>query len=155
MEHRDTAKTSDPAIIPKPLLSAVIALLVLILAVVTIARLTGYPVAARAPEGDILQERILYFSGALDGSAYVKDRNGDAIADFEAGEAVFISTIARVMERERMKIQADPEEHYILRLREGDRLALYDPVTDRETELMSFGSDNVAAFMALLDPPDM
>lgn len=139
--------------IPKPLLFGVLGLLVIILALVTTARLTGHPNAAQAPTGPILEERVLFISGDLDGSAHIEDAQGRTIADFKAGEAVFISTIARVMERERTKSKADLGASYVLRLREGNRLALYDPQTDRETELVSFGSDNVAAFQTLLTIP--
>ncbi|MEL6294760.1 MAG: photosynthetic complex assembly protein PuhC [Pseudomonadota bacterium] len=124
--------------------------LVCILALVAWARLTDRPLDARPVEAAISHERILHIDSTLGGAAQVTDQKGVIIAQFAAGDAVFISTIMRVLERERLKhgIGADGPVH--LRKRGDNRITIFDPATHRETELNSFGTDNVAAFAALL-----
>ncbi|MEM9550582.1 MAG: photosynthetic complex assembly protein PuhC [Pseudomonadota bacterium] len=140
-------------VIPTMLIRGAVVMLLVIGAAVTWARVTDRPLEAQAPRGPIEQERTLHLSGTIEGSARVTDENGRVIAEFEPGDAVFISTIARVINRERAKHGADLEAPVQLRLREGNRLALFDPQTGRETELVSFGADNVAAFRRLLEIP--
>ncbi|MEM7746752.1 MAG: photosynthetic complex assembly protein PuhC [Pseudomonadota bacterium] len=122
-----------------------------IVAMVGWARLTDQPLAAKPAELPITFERKLYISADLDGAARITDERGAIVAQFGAGEAVFISTISRVIDRERQKKSADPDAPIYLRRRGETRLTIFDPETLRETELSSFGKDNVASFNVLLE----
>ena len=126
------------------------ALLCVIVALVAWAQLTDQPLAARPADLPITSERAVHMEAELDGSAHVTDHRRALIADFGPGEAVFISTIVRVIDRERRKVGADPNAAIYLRQRGETRLTFFDPETQRETELNSFGQDNVASFKALL-----
>ena len=75
------------------------------------------------------------------------------IASFAEDKGGFVAGIDRVLQRERAKIGADPSAPVVLRLREGNRLSLYDPTTDWSAELMGFGADNLRTFARLLEPP--
>ncbi|MEM8822725.1 MAG: photosynthetic complex assembly protein PuhC [Pseudomonadota bacterium] len=143
-------RKTDTALVPTMMIRALLVLILTVIALVFWARVSDRPLAAQAPKGEVLQERVIQMSAELDGSARVTDADGGVIAEYATGEGVFISTIARVMDRERMKVKGDPQGPFVLRLRAGDRLSLFDPETGRETELVSFGDDNVGAFRALL-----
>ncbi|MEQ3728134.1 MAG: photosynthetic complex assembly protein PuhC [Tateyamaria sp.] len=125
--------------------------LICILLLVAWARLTDRPLEARPVEAAISQERVLQITSDLGGAAQVTDQEGAIVAQFATGEAVFISTVMRVLERERAKHGIASEAPVRLRKRGEARLTIFDPMTSREIELNSFGSDNVAAFAALLE----
>ena len=97
-------------------------------------------------------ERAIFISGNATGAALVLDANGSVIADFPADKGGFVAGIERVIDRERMKIGAEASAPVLLRLREGNRLSIYDPETDWSAELMGFGADNLRTFARLLEP---
>lgn len=150
MNLPDEPLKHNPSSVSQRMLRLLIVLLILLVALVSWSRWTERPLVAEQVTGDVLYERVLLLNGAIDGSAQVADEHGNVLAQFGPNEAVFISTIVRVLERERLKHKADPDAPIVLRMREGERLSVFDPQTDRETELESFGKDNVAAFQALI-----
>lgn len=130
---------------------AVIAILLFcVVVLVAWARLTDRPLDAQPKRLPITSERVVVMSADLSGSALITDDAGKLVAKFGPGEAVFISTIVRVIDRERKKVGADLNAPIYLRQRGETRLTFFDPETQRETELSSFGQDNVASFKALL-----
>ncbi|MEM6890102.1 MAG: photosynthetic complex assembly protein PuhC [Pseudomonadota bacterium] len=128
----------------------VAALLTAVVFFVGIARMADLPRAAVPVPSEVIAERLVYISATREGAGTVKSEDGTIIADWEAGQGGFIATMARVLARERARNNADPSAPILLREREGNRLSLLDPTTGRETELKSFGEDNVASFAALM-----
>ncbi|WP_415400650.1 photosynthetic complex assembly protein PuhC [Tateyamaria sp. SN3-11] len=151
--HRVRIKADEDELVPRILVRAVMALLVVILSMVTVAVLTDRPLEGTPAEALILQERAIYLSGAASGAARVLDANGALLADFPADKGGFVAGVERVIARERAKVGADPSAPVLLRLRQGNRLSLYDPETNWSAELMGFGSDNLRTFARLLDHP--
>ena len=146
-------RSSDDELVPRVLVRAVLALLLAVLSLVTIAVITDRPLESTPPAGEILSERALFLSGNASGAALVLDMNGSVLADFPADKGGFVAGIERVIARERAKIAADPKAPVMLRLREGNRLSLYDPETNWSAELMGFGADNLRTFARLLEKP--
>lgn len=146
-------RTSDDELVPRVLVRAVLALLLTILSLVTIAVITDRPLESTPPQGEILQERVLFLSGDPSGSALVLDANGSVLADFPADKGGFVAGVERVIARERLKIGADASAPVLLRLRAGNRLSIFDPETNWSAELMGFGADNLRTFARLLDQP--
>ncbi|MEL7092577.1 MAG: photosynthetic complex assembly protein PuhC [Pseudomonadota bacterium] len=131
-------------------------LLVLVLGIVTVSTLTDDGAVRQVTQTEILAERIMRVDGAITGEATITGADGQPIAEFAKGEAVFITTIARVVERQRIKSGVPLEGPIHLRRRAPNRLSVYDPVTRAEFGLSSFGKDNIAAFAALLaDTPEL
>ena len=143
----------EDELVPRILVRAVLAMLLIVLSLVTIATLTGRPLESTPPDAAILQERTIYLSGDASGAARVLDANGSVLATFASDKGGFIAGIERVIQRERGKVGADPSAPVVLRLREGNRLSLYDPTTDWSAELMGFGADNLRTFARLLRNP--
>jgi putative photosynthetic complex assembly protein len=133
-----------------PIVMAV-ALLCAVVALVAISRFSERDLVGQPEQTEILAERIIFLDGDLNGAARVTAENGDVIAEFGPGEAVFISTIARVIDRERATHNADAKGPVHLRKRAPNKLVLFDPATGDETELSGFGKDNIAAFQRLLE----
>ena len=146
-------RSSDDELVPRILIRAVLALLLAVLSLVTIAVLTDRPLESTPPQGEILTERAIFLSGDASGAALVLDANGSVLADFPADKGGFVAGIERVIVRERLKIGADATAPVMLRLREGNRLSIHDPETDWSAELMGFGADNLRTFARLLDKP--
>jgi len=143
----------EDELVPRILVRAVLALLLIILSLVTIATLTGRPLESSPAQTEILQERALFITGDASGAARVLDANGTVLADFAADKGGFVAGIERVLHRERGKVGADPSAPVLLRLRAGNRLSLYDPETNWSAELMGFGADNLRTFARLLEKP--
>ena len=81
------------------------------------------------------------------------DANGSLLADFAADKGGFVAGVDRVVTRERSKSGANTAAPVLLRLREGNRLSIYDPETNWSAELMGFGADNLRTFARLLEKP--
>ncbi len=155
MAHSSHARihAKEDELVPKVLVRAVMALLLSILALVTIATLTDRPLESTPAESAILSERAIYLSSEATGAARVLDSNGTLLADFSADKGGFVAGIDRVVIRERAKSGADMTAPVLLRLREGNRLSIYDPETNWSAELMGFGATNLRTFARLLEHP--
>lgn len=146
-------RSSDDELVPRVLVRAVLALILTILSLVTIAVLTDRPLESTPQQGKILSERALFISGDPSGAARVLDAQGSVLADFPADKGGFVAGIERVIIRERLKIGADLSAPIMLRLRAGNRLSIFDPETNWSAELMGFGADNLRTFARLLEQP--
>ncbi|MEM6891536.1 MAG: photosynthetic complex assembly protein PuhC [Pseudomonadota bacterium] len=136
--------------IPKALLRGMIILVAFVLALVFYASLTDRPLEAQPPDGDILSEKIVRLQGTVTGAARISDEHGAVIAEYAAGEGGFVSTIERVIRRERLRNGVQDDGVLYIRLREGNRMSVFDPSTGREIELEAFGRDNVAKFASIV-----
>ena len=144
----------DPdEIVPTMLVRLMFALVLAVLALVTVATLSGRPLESTAPQTPVIQERVIYLSGDISGAARVLDETGILLADFASDKGGFVAGIERVLYRERTKHGVDPNGPVLLQLRQGNRLSLYDPSTGWSAELMGFGADNTRSFARLLDQP--
>ncbi|MFK7939228.1 MAG: photosynthetic complex assembly protein PuhC [Roseovarius sp.] len=140
----------DKELIPRMLTRAMLALVLTILALVTIARLTGQPLVAQPPAGQVIVERQFVLSGDLSGAAQVHTPQGVLIADLSPEEGGFISGVHRVIIRERTKHRVAIEGPITLTRRDTGRIDIYDPATGWSADLMGFGADNARAFAKLL-----
>ena len=145
-------RKSEEELVPRFFGRLMFALMFAALAIVTVARITDRPLEATPPETPVLTERSIYLSGTSAGAARVLDANGTLLADLSPEAGGFVAGIERVIHRERAKIGADQSTAVILRLREGHRLSLHDPLTGWSADLMGFGADNLRTFARLLEP---
>lgn len=139
--------------IPTVLLRLVFALVLSVLALVTVATLSGRPLESTPADTPIIAQRAIYLSGDASGAARVLDQNGAVIADFPPEKGGFIAGIERVIAYERDLRGIENTAPILLQLRQGNRLSIHDPATDWSAELMGFGADNIRSFARLLDQP--
>ncbi|WP_147113488.1 photosynthetic complex assembly protein PuhC [Tateyamaria sp. syn59] len=151
--HSPRIHAKEDELVPRVLIRAVLALLLIVLSLVTIATLTDRPLESTPAQTPVIAERAIYLSGNPSGAARVMGLNGTILADFPADKGGFVAGIERVIARERGKSGADASAPVILRLREGNRLSIYDPETNWSAELMGFGADNLRTFARLLNQP--
>lgn len=136
--------------VSQKMMTAIFVMLVVIVGLVGLHTLSGRPMVAQTPLGPIVTEREITLWGDTRGAARVSDADGVTLVEFEAGQGGFVSTIDRVVRRERLVHGVPESGPVIVRLREGDRVTLYDPSTGNETPMINFGQSNAAHFHALL-----
>jgi len=140
-------------LVPRTMIRAVFALIVVCLVMVTWARVSDRPVATTLPSGPVVAERLMIIESDAQGAVRISEPDGALIAEMSQREAGFISGLTRVINRERMLHGVAPLAPIALRRTEGGRLSLFDPSTGWSADMMGFGEDNVAALAMLLDRP--
>ncbi|MCR9147643.1 MAG: photosynthetic complex assembly protein PuhC [Rhodobacteraceae bacterium] len=143
-------KIRDKELVPRMLVRAMFGMVAIVLALVTVAKLTDYPVAAMPPRGDISASRDIVLSGDMAGRAQVSALDGTVIADLTPEQGGFISGVYRVIARERTKHGVAVEGPVTLIRYETGRISIQDPSTGWSADLMGFGADNARAFARLL-----
>lgn len=136
--------------IPKVALWSMFAMVLVVLCAVTMARVLGVPTIAKPPESRIVAQVSLFIFGDQSGAVRVLDENGAILADLDGEEGGFISGVARVVERERLKSGAVLDAPIQVIWRENNRISVFDPQTDWQADLMGFGADNSRAFAMLV-----
>tara|TARA_B100000927_G_C16350045_1_gene422910 strand:- start:56 stop:499 length:444 start_codon:yes stop_codon:yes gene_type:complete len=124
--------------------------LILIIASVTIFQvldLEPYSLPETAPK--ISEKRILFDFGEND-ETLILSSNGEILVSYSSEQANFVSTVAKVLKRERKKVGIENNEKVLLRRDENNRLSIYDPETKREIDLAGFGESNLEIFYELL-----
>ncbi len=142
----------DREMIPRMLLRAMFAMVVIVLLIVTWARLTDRPLTAMPPSDiPLLRDKPIVLVGSMSGAAQVYDIDGALIADLDETQGGFIAGVWRVLVRERNKHGVATDAPIRLVMFADGRMGLRDDLTGWRTELQGFGADNAAAFARLLD----
>jgi len=143
-------RVHDKEKIPRFMAHAMLALVLAVLTLVTLARLNDMPLIATPPPGEIVISRDIVLSGDMAGSATVRRPDGTLIADLTPEEGGFISGVYRVVLHERGKHDVALGTPLTLLQRDTGRLEIHDPSTGWRADLMGFGADNASAFARLL-----
>lgn len=128
----------------------IIFLLILIVAFVTIFRVSNlepYSIPVAAPK--ISEKRILFDFGEND-ETLILSSTGEILVSYSSEQSNFVSTVTRVLKRERKKVGIEENAKVLLRRDENNRLSIYDPETKREIDLAGFGKSNLEVFYDLL-----
>ena len=124
--------------------------LILIVAFVTVFRvldLEPYSIPVAAPK--ISEKRILFDFGENDETLILSSK-GDVLVSYSSEQSNFVSTVTKVLKRERKKVGIEENAKVLLRRDENNRLSIYDPETKREIDLAGFGKSNLEVFYDLL-----
>jgi len=140
----------DRDLVPRRMIRAMLILVLTVLALVTVARLSGAPVISTPPDSPVVLERHVFLSGEMSGAATVLDANGAVIARLSPEQGGFIAGIGRVLDRERTKHGVPLTGPVTIIAREDGRISIHDPSTGWGADLMGFGQDNALAFTRLL-----
>ena len=137
--------------LPKGLLIAMVALVLIALVGTAAVRLSGAVI--HSPDASPVATRSLRFEDRADGSVAVLDGRTGLELERVQGEAGFLRGALRAMARERRKRDLGSEAAFDLIGRVDGRLTLADPATGERIDLESFGSTNAATFARLLTLP--
>ena len=124
--------------------------LILIVAFVTVFRvldLEPYSIPVAAPK--ISEKKILFDFGENDETLILSSR-GEVLVSYSSEQSNFVSTVTKVLKRERKKVGIEENAKVLLRRDENNRLSIYDPETKREIDLAGFGESNLEIFYDLL-----
>jgi putative photosynthetic complex assembly protein len=147
-------RAPHPDDIPRGLLFAVAALVLLTLVSVAVMRLTG-GTQALEPSAPVVAARELRFADRPDGGIAVSDaRTGDLVSLIEPETNGFLRGTMRSLVRDRRRDGIGAEPPFVLAARADGRLTIDDPSTGRTIDLASFGPTNASAFAQLLAPAD-
>jgi putative photosynthetic complex assembly protein len=138
----------DREMIPKPLLRMMLALVIASLLIVSWAVWTGREPTGKPVPSPVTVERqlIIKTGGAKAVTLYEPD--GTLLMHLDHGG--FVTVIGSGLDRARTVARVGEDVPVTLARHENGRLTLNDPATGWSVELTAFGSDNEAAFAALL-----
>jgi putative photosynthetic complex assembly protein len=139
----------DPGV-PRGVVRAAGALVLLALIAVTTTRLSGIG-AVHVPDASAVHMKEFLFEDRSDGSIAILDaRNGHQVDNVAPASNGFLRGTMRGLARERKRQGVGPEVPFQLIGRADGRLTLVDPGTKRRVDLESFGPTNAAVFAKLM-----
>ena len=140
--------SDDKDMIPKPLLLAMLGLVLATLAIVSFSVLTGREPAGTPAPAAVVVERTIYLQGGGAQAVTVLDENRALLMDLPHGG--FITVIQNGVQRARLTARVDQSLPVRIVEYANGRLTVVDDHTGWSAELGAFGSDNKAAFERLM-----
>ena len=128
----------------------IILTLVLLVAFVAVFRLSNSNPYSIPKQLDIKAEREILLKIEENGDTLILDDGGNGLVSYSKEQENFVSTVTKVLERDRLKVGKFENSNVFLRLNENDRLSIFDPQTEREIDLAGFGDGNIQVFFNLL-----
>ncbi len=141
----------DEQALPRGPLMAMIALVLVALAAVSLVRLSGIDI--HTPDAAAAVTRELRFEDRPDGSIAVIDASTGHQIDAITGQSGFVRGTLRGLARARKLDGIGQTQPFQLIGRVDGRLTLRDPATNRQVDLESFGPTNAAEFSRLMALP--
>ena len=128
----------------------IICTLVLLIAFVAVFRVSDLQPYSIPKQLDIKAEREILLKIEENGDTLILDDGGNVLVSYSKEQENFVSTVTKVLERDRLKVGKFENSNVFLRLNENDRLSIFDPQTEREIDLAGFGDGNIQVFFNLL-----
>lgn len=146
MVHRDRE------MVPRVLVRLMFGLMAVTLLLVAAFQYTGGEKRGVVEASPVVQERLVHFNAVERSGTYViTDTSGTQIARSDEGLNGFLSVMGRAMDRQRLRAGADATAAYAVVEKENGHIALRDPETGFEVEMIGYGADNIAAIANLLN----
>ena len=124
--------------------------LVLLIVFVAVFRFSDSNPYSIPKQLDIKAEREILLKIEENGDTLILDDGGNVLVSYSKEQENFVSTVTKVLERDRLKVGKFENSNVFLRLNENDRLSIFDPQTEREIDLAGFGDGNIQVFFNLL-----
>ena len=129
----------------------IICILVLFVVFVAVFRMSNLAPYSVPKQLDIKAEKEILLKIGEDGETLILDDVGNILVSYSKEQENFVSTVTKVVERDRKKVGVFENSNVFLRLSDNDRLSIFDPKTEREIDLAGFGNDNIQIFFNLLE----
>ena len=126
-------------------------ILILFIAFVAVFRMSELAPYSVPKHLDIKAEKEILLMIGEDGDTLILDEYGNILISYSKEQENFVSTVTKVLERDRKKVGILENSNVFLRLSDNDRLSIFDPATEREIDLAGFGNDNIQIFFKLLE----
>ena len=129
----------------------VICILVLFIAFVAVFRMSDLSPYSIPKQLDNKAEKEILLQIGENGETIILDEYGNVLVSYSKEQENFVSTVTKVLERDRKKVGIFENSNVLLRLSQNDRLSIFDPQTEREIDLAGFGDANIQIFFNLLE----
>ena len=129
----------------------IICTLVLLIAFVAVFRMSDLSPYSIPKQLDIKAEKEILLKIGENGETIILDEFGNVLVSYSKEQENFVSTVTKVLERDRKKVGIFENSNVLLRLSQNDRLGIFDPQTEREIDLAGFGDENIQIFFNLLE----
>ena len=129
----------------------IICTLVLLIAFVAVFRMSDLSPYSIPKQLDIKAEKEILLQIGENGETFILDEYGNVLVSYSKEQENFVSTVTKVLERDRKKVGIFENSNVLLRLSYNDRLSIFDPQTSREIDLAGFGDGNIQVFFNLLE----
>ena len=96
-----------------------------------------------SPNSSIIFSKQIYIEETDDLETRILNENGAILVEYPKGKETFVSTILRVINRDRIKRNIDKSGPLILQKKDDKRISIFDPSSGKEVDLMAFGEDNI------------
>ena len=129
----------------------IICILILFVAFVAVFRISDLHPYSVPKLLNIKAEKEILLKIDENGETLILDRDKKILVRYSKEQENFVSTVTKVLERDRKKVGVFDNSKVFLRLSDNDRLSIFDPQTEREIDLAGFGDDNIQVFFNLLE----
>lgn len=145
-------RTKPVETVPRKALIAAGALVCFSLAIVSIARYTGYKWEWK-PAGEVVVSRAIEFVQTDNGGVQVKDATtGQVLGSYTFTENAFMRTVMLGLRKERAIVAPDNRrDPFTIEQWNDGRVTVTDPVSGRYFEMAAFGHHQVETFAAFLN----
>ena len=123
-------------------------LLITFVAVFRISDLRPFTISEQI---NVKVEREIALEIGEEGETLILDEAGNVLLSYSKEQENFVSTVTKVLERDRKKNGISENSNVVLRLSQDNRLSIYDPQTEREIDLAGFGQSNIQVFYDILN----
>ena len=103
-----------------------------------------------SPNSSIISSKLIYIEESDDLETRILNENGAILVTYPKGKETFVSTVLRVINRDRIKRNLDKSGPLILQRKDNGRIVIFDPSSKIELDLMAFGEDNILVFRDIL-----
>ena len=125
--------------------------LVLVVALVAVFRISDFDPYSISKQVNVKVEKEIILKIGENGETLILDQVGNVLLNYPKEEENFVSTVTKVLERDRKKIGVSNNSSVLLRLSNSDRISIFDPQTERQIDLAGFGEGNIQVFYDLLN----
>jgi len=125
--------------------------LVLVVALVAVFRISDFDPYSISKQVNVKVEKEIILKIGENGETLILDQAGNVLLNYPKEEENFVSTVTKVLERDRKKIGVSKNSSVLLRLSNSDRISIFDPQTERQIDLAGFGEGNIQVFYDLLN----
>ena len=129
----------------------IICVLVLLITSVAVFRISDLRPYAISEQINVKVEREIALEIGEEGETSILDEAGNILLSYSKEQENFVSTVTKVLERDRRKNGISKNSNVVLRLSQDNRLSIYDPQTEREIDLAGFGQSNIQVFYDILN----
>ena len=125
--------------------------LISLVALVAVFQITDSTPYSISEQFTIRAEKEIALEIDKNGETFIFDEAGNVLLRYSKDQENFVSTVTKVLERDRKKFGISKKSNVLLRLSQNNRLSIYDPQTEREIDLAGFGKGNIQVFIDLLN----